>query len=145
MAYLKRIIRFAAHLIRHSQKRKLSHVSSYMMEVLRWLPVRQCIVYTLIQYWVASLVWRCLLGLDPTYLIGLCRYVSGIAGGRSRRSAGRGSPFSPVCSYYYHANPRFCMNGLNLELRLLSRLLSDTFYNVRVYCILCIAYIHHYT
>lgn len=40
-----------------------------MKEVLRWFPVRQCIVYTLIQYWVATLVWRCLLGLDPTYLM----------------------------------------------------------------------------
>ena len=56
-----------------------------MLEVLRWLPVRQSI-----EYRVASLVWRCQLGIAPIYLIDVCRSVSGIASGRSLRSAGRG-------------------------------------------------------
>jgi len=58
----------------------------YRLEVLRWLPVRQHI-----EYRVASLVWRCQLGIASIYLIDLCRYVSGIASGHSLRSAGRGS------------------------------------------------------
>ena len=57
-----------------------------MLEVLYWLTDRQRI-----EYRVASLVWRCQLGIAPIYLTDLCRSVSGIASGRSLRSAGRGS------------------------------------------------------
>jgi len=77
-----------------------SHVTSYMLEVLHWLPVWQRI-----EYRVASLMWLCQLGLTPIYLIDLCRSVSGITSGRSLRSAG--SPLSLVCSYHSHANPCF--------------------------------------
>jgi len=56
-----------------------------MLEVLYWHTVRQRI-----EYRVASLVWRCQLGIAPIYLTDLCRSVSGIASGRSLRSAGRG-------------------------------------------------------
>src|SRR6218665_3620451 len=98
-----------------------------MLEVLRWLPVRQRI-----EYKVASLLWRCQLGIAPIYLIDLCRSVSGIASasGRSLRSVGR-----EVLSVLFARTTlmqvrAFCVNGLSvwnappLELRLLSRTLS---------------------
>src|SRR6218665_3680245 len=64
---------------------KFGHVSSYMLEVLHWHPTRQCI-----EYRVASIVWRCQLGLAPTYLIDLCRPVSGSRSSRCLRSSERG-------------------------------------------------------
>src|SRR6218665_43128 len=42
---------------------KFGHVSKYMLDVLRWLPAEQRISYR-----IASIVWRCLLGLAPLYL-----------------------------------------------------------------------------
>src|SRR5688572_2366256 len=46
---------------------KFDHISSYMRDILHWLPLRQRIAYR-----VAALVWRCLLGLAPVYLIEHC-------------------------------------------------------------------------
>src|SRR6218665_999169 len=52
-----------------------------MLNVLHWLPVRQRI-----QYRVASLVWRCQLGLAPAYLMDLyisqCRHCRPLLGAR---------------------------------------------------------------
>lgn len=42
---------------------KFGHVIDFMCDVLHWVPIKQRIVYRL-----AALVWRCLLGLAPTYL-----------------------------------------------------------------------------
>src|SRR6218665_332646 len=98
-----------------------------MLEFLHWLPVQQRI-----EYRVASLVLWCQLGLATTYLIDLCLSVSGIASGHSLRSVGS---LSPVCSYHIMQTCTFCVNGLSVwngltfELRLISRTLSDTFYN----------------
>src|SRR5688572_8507541 len=83
LACLDRIPRSAARLVK--QISKFIHVSNYMLEVLRWLPVRQRI-----EYRVAFLVWRCQLGLAPSYLLDLCRPVSTIRSSRSLRSAGKG-------------------------------------------------------
>src|SRR6218665_2405684 len=83
LASLSRVLRSAARPI--GQIPKFGHVSSYMLEVLHWLPIRQRM-----EYRVASLVWRCQLGLVPTYLIDLCRPVSGSRSGRSLRSSERG-------------------------------------------------------
>ena len=89
--------------------------------VLRWLPIRQRI-----EYRVASLGWRCQLGLTPIYPIDLCRYGLGIASCHSLGSAGRGSQSRLLV-------PLPCKPGLFVlmthELRLLSRTISDTFYN----------------
>src|SRR6218665_2597646 len=79
LASLSRVLRSEARLI--GQIPKFGHVSSYMLEVLHWLPIRQRI-----EYRVTSMVWRCQLGLAPTYLIDLCRPVSG----RYLRSSERG-------------------------------------------------------
>src|SRR6218665_274998 len=46
---------------------KFGHVSQYMLDVLHWLPAEQRISYR-----IASLVWRCLVGLAPVYLRELC-------------------------------------------------------------------------
>src|SRR6218665_891857 len=71
------------------------------LEVLHWLPIRHRI-----EYKVASLVWRCQLGLAPTYLIDLCRPVSGSRSSRSLRSSERGLLLVPyVRPYHYHAEP----------------------------------------
>jgi len=59
-ACLDRIQRSAARLV--GQKPKFSHVTGYMLEVLRWLPVRQRI-----EYKVASLMCRCQLGIAPIF------------------------------------------------------------------------------
>ena len=40
--------------------RKFAHVSRYMHDVLHWLPTEKQISFR-----IASLVWRCLLGLSP--------------------------------------------------------------------------------
>ena len=109
---------------------KFGHVSSYMLEVLHWLPIRQRI-----EYRVASMVWRCQLGLAPTYLIDFCRPVSDSWSNRSLRSSERGLlsvPFarttimqSRACSVVVPA----VWNSLPPVLCLLPRTLSDTFYN----------------
>src|SRR6218665_1115503 len=42
-------------------------LTKYMIDVLHWLPAEQRISYR-----IASIVWRCLLGLAPLYLRELC-------------------------------------------------------------------------
>src|SRR6218665_324417 len=101
-----------------------------LLEVLHWLPIRQRI-----EYRVASMVWRCQLGLAPTYLIDLYRPVSGPRSSRSLRSSERGLlsvPFarttimqSRACSVVAQT----VWNSLPPALRLLPKTLSDTFYN----------------
>ena len=125
---LDRILRPTARLI--GRIPKFDHVSNYMLESLHWLPIRQRI-----EYRIASLVWRCQLGLAPTYLLDLCRPVSEAQGSRSLRSAGKGVltvPFartSTMQSRAFSVVGPVVWNGLPLELRLLPRSLSDTFYN----------------
>src|SRR6218665_1264877 len=83
LASLSRVLRSAARLV--GQIPKFGYVSGYMLEVLHWLPIRQRI-----EYRVASLVWRCQLGVAPTYLIDLCRPVSGSGSSGYLRSSERG-------------------------------------------------------
>src|SRR6218665_2799985 len=83
LASLSRVLRSAAHLI--GRIPKFDHVSSYMLEVLHWPPIRQRI-----EYRVASMVWQCQLGLSSTYLIDLCRPVSGSRSSRSLHSSEKG-------------------------------------------------------
>ena len=128
LACLNRVMRSAARLI--GRIPKFDHVSKYMLEVLHWLPIRQRIDYRL-----ASLVWRCQLGIAPTYLRDLCWPVSVAQGSRSLRSAGKGvlsvlfARTSTMQSRAFSVVGPVVWNGLPLELRLLPRSLSDTFYN----------------
>src|SRR6218665_2863374 len=52
---------------------------------LHWLPVRQRIHYRL-----STIVWRCALGIAPTYLLELFILTSSCNGRQSLRSASRG-------------------------------------------------------
>ena len=127
LACLDRILCSAARVIGHIPK--FSHVSNYMLEVLHWLPVRQRI-----EYRVASLIWRCQLGLAPTYLLDLCRPLLSTRSNCSLRSAGKGLLSVPFARTSIMQSRAFSVvgpavwNGLPLELRLFPRSLSDTFY-----------------
>src|SRR6218665_3986168 len=94
-----------------------------MLEVLHWLPIRQRI-----EYRFASMVLRCQLGLAPTYLIDLCRPVSG---SRSSRSSERGLLSVPFASTTIMQSCACSVvaptvwNSLPPALRLLPRTLSD--------------------
>src|SRR6218665_1906692 len=63
--FINIVLRSAARLIGGIPK--FGHVSQYMLDVLHWLPAEQRIAYR-----IASLVWRCLVGLAPVYLRELC-------------------------------------------------------------------------
>src|SRR6218665_837505 len=117
-------------IVNYAKISKFSHVSSYMLEVLHWLPIRQSI-----EYRVASMVWRCQLGLAPTYVIDLCRPVLGSRNGRSLRSSERGLLSVPFARTTI-MQTRTCSvvaptvwNSLPPALRLLPSTLSGTFYN----------------
>src|SRR6218665_44395 len=59
------LLRSAARLI--GRIPKYDHISIYMRDILHWLPAQQRI-----EYRMAALVWRCLLGLAPAYLVEFC-------------------------------------------------------------------------
>src|SRR6218665_3508877 len=80
---LDRVLRSAARLIGGIPK--FVHVSKYMLDVLHWLPADQRISCR-----IASLVWRCLLGLAPIYLRELCCPLRSAMSSRSLRSSQQG-------------------------------------------------------
>ena len=43
---------------------RFGHISEFMRDTLRWLPVR-------IHYRLSNIVWRCVLGIAPNYLLEL--------------------------------------------------------------------------
>src|SRR6218665_4006034 len=55
-----------------------------MRDTIHWLPVRQRILYRL-----STIVWRCVLGIAPTYLLELFTLTSLSSGRQSLRSASR--------------------------------------------------------
>ena len=57
------------------------HVSSYMLDVLHWLPLQQRISFRII-----ALIWRPLLGLAPAYLWDFCCTTLSVMGRRSLSS-----------------------------------------------------------
>src|SRR6218665_116120 len=57
----------------------------YMRHTLRWFSVS-----LRINYRIAALVWRCLIGIAPTYLRGFRCSVSSLVGGRGPRSSSSG-------------------------------------------------------
>ena len=64
---------------------KFCHISDFMRDTLHWPPVRQRILYRL-----SSIVWRCVLGIAPTYLLELFILTSACSGRQSLHSASRG-------------------------------------------------------
>src|SRR6218665_1912399 len=95
-----------------------------MRDILRWLPARQRI-----EYRMAVLVWRCLLGLAPAYLVEVC-------GPTQSAWSSRPSQFSrprSSCTICTHLQCAFAVvgpsiwNDLPLSIRSLPRTLSQTF------------------
>ena len=123
---LDRVLRSAARLI--GRIPKFDHISSYMRDILHWLPLRQRIAYR-----VAALVWRCLLGLAPVYLTELCSPTLSARGSRSLRSVEHGLLSVPFARTSTKQNRAFSVvgpstwNGLPLVLRSLPRTPSQTF------------------
>ena len=69
--------------------RKYDHIMPVLRN-LHWLPVRQRIIFK-----IATLMYRCLNGLAPSYLTADCIVVSAIPGRRQLRSATSGQLYIP--------------------------------------------------
>ena len=69
--------------------RKYDHITP-VLRSLHWLPVRQRIIFK-----IATLMYRCLNGLAPSYLAADCIVVSAISGRRQLRSATSGKLYIP--------------------------------------------------
>src|SRR6218665_3265995 len=99
-----------------------------MRDILSWLPARQRI-----EYRVAALVWRCLLGPAPGYLVELCGPTQSARSSHSLRSADRGLLRVPFARTSIRQKSAFAVvgssiwNGLPLSIRSLPRTLSQTF------------------
>src|SRR6218665_2444692 len=103
-----------------------------MLDVLNWLPAKQRISYR-----IASIVWRCLLGLAPLYLRELCCPLHSAMRSRSLRSSQEGLllvPFARTCtsakqSRAFSVVGPSIWNGLPSQLRTLPRALSPAFFS----------------
>jgi len=110
---------------------KFASVSAYMHGTLNWLPVSQRV-----EYRIAALVWRCLHGYAPTYLRELCCPVSDVLAHRALRSASSAKLLVPRARTSTCQRRAFSVvgpsiwNGLPLEIRLLPRDTSSTFYRL---------------
>src|SRR6218665_1241901 len=106
---------------------KFGHISEFMRDTLHRLPVRQRIHYSL-----STIVWRCVLGIAPTYLLKL--FILTSACGQSLRSASRGDFVVPHGRTAIKQHSAFSMVGpsawssLPSEIRSLPRDLSSSFY-----------------
>src|SRR6218665_416061 len=95
-----------------------------MRDILRWLPARQRI-----EYRMAALVWRCLLGLAPAYLVELGGPIQSARSSLSLRSVDQGLLRVPFARTSARQKRAFAVvwNGLPLSIRSLPRTLSQTF------------------
>src|SRR6218665_293814 len=85
---LNGVLRAAARMI--GDIPRFGHISEFIRDTLRWLPVLQRIHYRL-----SSIVWRCVLGIAPAYLLDLFILTSSCTGRKSLRSASRGDFLVP--------------------------------------------------
>jgi len=97
-----------------------------------------------IEYRVVSLVWRCQLGLAPTYLIDLYWPVLGARGSQPLRYAERGVLVVPFARTVAMQNRAFSVvgprvwNDLPQELHLFIILCTDTFLgHLKTYLFVC--------
>src|SRR6218665_412213 len=124
---LDRVLRSAARLIGGIPK--FGHVSKYMLDVLRWLPADQRISYR-----IASMVWRCLLGIAPLYLREPCCPLHSAMSSRSLRSSQQRlllvlfARTSTKQSRAFSAVGPSIWNGLPSQLRIFPRALSPAFF-----------------
>src|SRR6218665_3063483 len=99
----------------------------HMLDVLHWLPLQQRIIFR-----IGAMVWRCILGLAPTYFRDLCCPTPDTKGRSSLRSSEQGLLFVPFTrtsttqARAFSVVGPFVWNGLPLSQRLLPRILSDT-------------------
>src|SRR6218665_1887040 len=102
-----------------------------MRDVLHWLPVKQRIIYR-----ISSIVWHCVLGNMPSYLLVLFTLTSTCSGRRSLRSASKGDFVVPRARAATRQKRAFSIvgpsiwNGLPSYLRSLPRDLSSSFYKL---------------
>src|SRR6218665_914958 len=110
---------------------KFGHISYYMRDVLHCLPVQQRIHYR-----ISSIVWRCVLGNAPAYLLELFILASTCPCRRSLRSATKGDFLVPRVRTATRQKRAFSIvgpsdwNDLPCELRFLPRDLSSSFYKL---------------
>src|SRR6218665_3007985 len=110
---------------------KFGHISDYMRDVLHWLPIQQRIHYR-----ISSIVWHCVLGNAPSYLLELFNLISACSGRRSLRSATKGDFLVPRARTATRHKRAFSIvgpsvwNDLPSELRSLPRDLSSSFYKL---------------
>ena len=125
---LDRVFHSAARLI--GRIPKFAHVSSFMRDVLHWLPIEQRI-----EYRIAALVWRCSLGIAPSYLVSSLALSSAQGGSRSLRSSEQGLLLVPFARPSTRQHRAFSVvgpstwNSLPQDLCLLPRTLSSTFFS----------------
>src|SRR6218665_3242111 len=104
----------------------MDHISTYMRDILHWLPARQRIGYRM-----AALVWRCLLGLATAYLVEFCGPTQSARSSLSLRSADQGLLRVPFARTSAMQKRDFAVvgpsvwNGLPLSIRSLPRNLSQ--------------------
>src|SRR6218665_2842373 len=107
---------------------KYDHISPYMRDILHWLPDRQRIEYRMV-----ALVWRCLLGLAPAYLVDCCGPTQSARSSFTLRSADQGLLHVLFARTYARQKRAFAVvghsiwNGLPLSIRSLLSTLSQTF------------------
>jgi len=97
---LNGILREAARMI--GGVPKFGHISDYMRDVLHWLPVQQRIHYR-----ISYIVWHCVLGDAPSYLLELFILTSACSGRRSLRSATKGDFHGATCSHCHQTENGF--------------------------------------
>jgi len=85
---LNGVLRAAARMI--GGVPRFGHITDYMRDVLHWLPVQQRIHYR-----ISSIVWHCVLGNAPSYLLELFILTSACSGRRSRHSKSKGDFLVP--------------------------------------------------
>jgi len=69
---------------------RFTHISTYMTEVLHWLPIASCIIFKIL-----LLVSKSQLGLAPSYLTGFMHKKMSSTSARHLRSTDRLDPFVP--------------------------------------------------
>src|SRR6218665_1573098 len=110
---------------------KFGHISEIMLDTLRWLPVRQRIHYRL-----SNIIWRCVLGIAPTYFLELFILTSSCTGRQSLRSASSGDFVVPHARIPIKQHRAFLIvcpsvwNSLPSEIRSPPRDLSSSFYKI---------------
>src|SRR6218665_1163865 len=110
---------------------KFGHITDYIRDVLHWFPVQQRILYR-----ISSVVWYCVLGNAPSYLLELFILTSACSGLLSLRSASKGDFVVPRARTATRQKRAFSIvgpsvwNALPSDLRSLPRDLSSYFYRL---------------